>query len=181
MFLGIKLAMFFTLILGFCTSPMVQQKVDKKSDNKTGTLVLDPSVSPHKEIDEIYHRFNEGYKKLDPAIVANLYSESASYLQPNSDIQTGRASILKNFTEFFDDVKSNKRKIEIAFRIVKRDVENNLAYDVGIYTLTSFNEKGDSNSSNGKFVVAAKRESDGVWRFQVDIYNDFPNIKPLSQ
>jgi ketosteroid isomerase-like protein len=64
--------------------------------------------------------------------------------------------------------------MEISFRIAQRQVEQNFAYDVGIYTLTSFNDKGEARTSKGKFMVVAKREKDGVWRFQVDGYNDLP-------
>ena len=64
--------------------------------------------------------------------------------------------------------------MEISFRIAQRQAEQNLAYDVGIYTLTSFNDKGEARTSKGKFMVVAKREKDGVWRFQVDGYNDLP-------
>jgi uncharacterized protein (TIGR02246 family) len=148
------------------------------AQTSTGTressLVLEQSVAPHKGLDEIYRRFSEGYKKLDAASVANLYSETAAYLAPKNNIEIGRQKVLGIFTGFFDSVKRKNERIEISFRIVQRQVDKNLAYDVGIYTLTSFNEKGESRASNGKFVVVARREKDGVWRFQVDGYNDLP-------
>ena len=36
------------------------------------SAVLDEGVAPHEGLDEIYRRFSEGYKKLDPAAVGNL-------------------------------------------------------------------------------------------------------------
>jgi ketosteroid isomerase-like protein len=65
--------------------------------------------------------------------------------------------------------------LEISFRIVQRQVDKNLAYDVGVYTLTSFNQKGESSKDSGKFVVVARREKDDSWRFQVDGYSALPN------
>lgn len=139
-----------------------------------GALILEQGVAPHKQLDEIYRRFTEGYKKLDAASVANLYSETAAYLAPEDNIQIGRQKISQIFTGFFDSVKQQNGRLEISFRIVQRQVDKNLAYDVGIYMLTSFNQKGEPSKSSGKFVVIAKREKDDTWRFQVDGYSALP-------
>ena len=139
-----------------------------------GCLVLEEGVAAHNGLDEIYGRFTAGYKKLDAASVANLYSETAAYLAPGENLDIGRQKVLETFTKFFDSVRKQNGRMEISFRIVQREVDQNLAYDVGIYTLTSFNEKGEARASKGKFMVVAKREKDGVWRFQVDGYNDLP-------
>ena len=141
---------------------------------ETTALTLDAGVAPHKGLDEIYARFSEGYKKLDPAMVANLYTETAAYLVPGQEMDIGRPKVLDGFTKFFDSVKQRNSRLEISFQVVQRQVEQNLAYDVGIFTLTSFDEKGEPRPSKGKFVVVAKPEKDGVWRFQVDGYNDLP-------
>jgi len=135
------------------------------------SLVLEQGVAPHKDLDEIYRRFSEGYKKLDAASVANLYSETVAYLPPGSNIQIGRQKVLETFNGFFDSVRRGKGRLEIYFHIMQRQVDKNLAYDVGIYTLTSFNEKGETSRDRGKFVVVAKREKGNIWRFQVDGYS----------
>jgi uncharacterized protein (TIGR02246 family) len=136
--------------------------------------ILDEGVTPHDGLDAIYRRFSEGYNKLDPASVANLYSETAAYLAPGKEIGIGRGKVLATFTEFFDSVRQGNGRLEISFRIAQRQAEQNLAYDVGIYTLTSFSDQGESRTSKGKFMVVGKRETDGVWRFQVDGHNDLP-------
>lgn len=136
--------------------------------------ILDEGVAAHEGLDAIYRRFSEGYKKLDPAVVANLYTETAAYLQPGTEIEIGREKVLASFTKFFDSVRQRNGRVEISFRIVQRQAEQKLAYDVGMYTLTSFSDKGEQRTSKGKFFVVAKPEKDGVWRFQVDGYNDLP-------
>lgn len=153
---------FFALIFFVSIAPAQQQ------------LILESNVAPHEGIDDVYRRFSEGYRKLDAALVANLYTETAAYLVPGDEVLIGRQKVLKNFSGFFDSVKKQNGKLEISFRILQRQVDKNLAYDVGIYTLTSFNEKGESRSGSGKFVVVARRENGGIWRFQVDGYNDLP-------
>jgi uncharacterized protein (TIGR02246 family) len=151
--------------------PAPAQTLDKMAE---GALVLGEGVAAHSGLDEIYRRFSDGYKKLDPAVVANLYTETAAYLQPGGEIDIGRAKVLETFTKFFDSTKQKNGRLEISFRIVQRQAVQDMAYDVGIYTLTSFRENGETRVSKGKFFVVAKPEKDGVWRFQVDGYNDLP-------
>ena len=141
------------------------------------SLVLEQGVAAHKELDEIYHRFTNGYKKLDAAAVINLYSDTTAYLGPGSNIQIGRQKVSEIFTGFFNSVKQQNGRLEISFRIVQRQVDKNLAYDVGIYTLTSFNQKGESSKDSGKFVVVARREKGDSWRFQVDGYSALTNAR----
>lgn len=135
-------------------------------------LTLDKGVTAHAGVDEIYRRFNEGYRKLDAAQVAGLYTEDALYLAPGTDIQRGRKVIEEVFTSFFRSVRESGARLEITFQIVGRSASNDLATDVGIYTLTLSKEGSPPRSSRGKFVTVARRDRDGVWRFQVDTYND---------
>jgi len=64
----------------------------------------------------------------------------------------------------------------ISFQIVQRKADQNLAYDVGIYTIRQYKDgKQVGDAGQGKFIVVAVREKDGKWRFQVDGYSD---LKP---
>ncbi|QQS41857.1 MAG: SgcJ/EcaC family oxidoreductase [Acidobacteriota bacterium] len=134
----------------------------------------DPGVKPHAGIDGIYAKFSKAYDDLEPAGVANLYTDDAAYLSPGSDVMIGRDKILSNFTSFFESVKARKRKLDIRFRILQREVGDGLGYDIGIYTITSTGADGTSTVNRGKFVVVTKKGKDGVWRFQVDGFSDLP-------
>ena len=145
------------------------------SSTTESSLVLEQGVAPHKGLDDVYRRFTEGYKKLDAASVVDLYTETAAYLVPGSNIKVGRQKVSEIFTGFFDSIKQQNGRLEISFRIVQRQVDRNLAYDVGIYTLTSYNQKGESSKGSGKFVVVARRDKGDSWRFQVDGYSALTN------
>ena len=145
-----------------------------RAQQSSQELLLENGVAPHKGLDEVYRRFSEGYRKLDAAQVANLYTETAAYLAPGGDVNIGRQKVSEIFTSFFDSVKKRNGRLEISFRVLQRQIDKNLAYDVGIYTLVSFNDKGESRKDGGKFVVVARREKGDVWRFQVDGYSDLP-------
>jgi len=144
--------------------------------SQTPELTLEKGVAPHKEIDAIYKTFSEAYRSLDVEKVANLYSEGAAYLQPDSEILQGRAAIRPTFQSFFDWVKGEGQTMTISFQIFQRKVDKNMAYDVGIYTIRQFKDgKQIGGLGQGKFVTVAMKEKDGKWRFQVDGYS---NLKP---
>lgn len=156
---------------------MITQAAARQTKPEAQALTLDPGVAAQAGVDEIYRRFNEGYRKLDAAQVAGLYTEDALYLAPGSDIQRGRKVIEDQFASFFRSVQNDGARLEISFQIVARQVSNDLAYDVGIYTLTRLKEGELPRSSRGKFVTVARRERDGMWRFQVDGYNDLKRAR----
>lgn len=145
-----------------------------QSDHSTATsiLILQDGVATHAGIDAIYARFSAGYRALDAASVAGLYTETAAYLAPGQDAQIGRAQIEANFARFFGRAKQRGEALAISFRIVQRQAQDRIAYDVGIYTLTITAANGSSRQARGKFAAVATLAGDGAWRFQVDSYSD---------
>ena len=144
-------------------------------------LVLEKGVTPHAKIDDVYRRFGEAYKKLDVEAVTNLYTDDAFYLSPGGEIQRGRATISKIFNGFLNSVIKDGGILSIKFRILERRVSGDLAYDVGIYTLTQRRPNLENRTSIGKFVVVALRMKNGEWRFQVDSFSDIPNNPANNQ
>ncbi len=138
----------------------------------------DAGVNPHKEIDGIYQRFQLAYEKLDAEMVAELYTDNALYLVPDNDVMRGRENIRKNFATFFEYNKNQGTNLNIAFRIVRRSVQGELGYDVGIYTLKSIKEGKILGQDQGKFVVITRRIKNGTWKFELDSYSA---LKPPAQ
>ncbi len=134
-------------------------------------LKLDTGVKAHAGVDAVYRDFSEAYRTLNVDKVAGLYSNDAAYLAPVAEIIIGREDLRGTFLGFFDSVKKDGRTMKISFRIVQRRIEQNLGYDVGVYTLRSFKDGKEIGTGQGKFVVAAVMEKDGKWRFQVDGYS----------
>ena len=143
-------------------------------------LILEKGVAPHAKIDDIYRRFSEAYKKLDAEAVTNLYADDAFYLAPGSDVKRGREKILAEFSGFFNSVRNAGGTLAVSFQILGRQVSGDLAYDVGIFTLTEKNGDGKARTSRGKFVVVAQRMKNGEWRFAVDGYSGLPNVQPTA-
>jgi uncharacterized protein (TIGR02246 family) len=130
-----------------------------------------PGAAAHPGLDAIYTTFSKAYETLEPAAVANLYTEDALYLAPGGDILRSRKAILDNFTGFFGSVREAGSTLRIRFEIVDRQVSESLATDVGYFILTRSTKDGRDSTNRGKFVVVAKKQADGIWRFHVDSYS----------
>lgn len=140
-------------------------------------VTFDASAKPHAGLDAVYQSFSRAYRELDHDLVASLYTADAAYLVPGQDVITGRSNIKPTFKSFFDYVRERKGKLAISFRILQRRVAKDMAYDVGIYTLTQTDSSGKASTGQGKFVVVAVKEKNGEWRFQVDGYSDVAKPK----
>lgn len=168
-----KALLLISLVFIAATSAFAQTKV-------TDELTLAPGVAKHDGLDDVYRRFSKAYRDLDHKIFAELYTENAAYLVPGDNIQIGGTGIVKSFDDFFTAIRSRGQKANISFEIVQRKVEGSMAYDVGIYTLTtSYAGKTSIGSGRGKFVVVALRDGPR-WRFQVDGYSDLPKPNPAQ-
>lgn len=141
---------------------------------QTLDLILENGVKPHKEIDAIYATFTKGYRDLKVDLVANLYTEDANYLASGSTMTDGRAKIRESFAGFFDYVKKNGNTMEIKFRILNREVDRKLGYEVGIYTINTFKDGKQVQTGQGKFLVVTKKIGN-KWYFRFDGYSD---LKP---
>ncbi len=144
------------------------------SSAQTPDLVLENGVKPHKEIDAIYATFTKAYRDLQVDLVANLYTEDANYLASGNVMTDGRAKIRENFAGFFDYVKKNGNTMEIKFRILQREVDKKLGYEVGIYTINTFKDGKQVQTGQGKFFVVTKKTGK-TWYFRFDGYS---NLKP---
>ena len=160
-----KLFAVFVLLVGGCSTLFGQD------------VSFEAGAKPHAGIDAVYAKFSKAYRELDHETVGGLYSADASYLVPDQNILIGRDRITPTFKSFFDYVRERKGRMTISFKIFQRRVSGDMAYDVGIYTLTQYDSTGKSSIGQGKFVVVAVKEKSGEWKFQVDGYSGLPAAK----
>ena len=141
------------------------------SFGQSGELTFDTGAKPHRGLDAVYADFSKAYRELDHELVGRLYTADAAYLVPGQDLLEGRDKITPTFKNFFDHIRERKGTMTISFRIVQRRVSSDMAYDVGIFTLTQYDSAGKGSVGQGKFVVVAGKEKSGEWKFQVDGYS----------
>lgn len=130
-------------------------------------------------IDELYQQFTHSYETLDVDLVSSLYVEDAHYLpgDPTQMTMTNRDSIRSSFAGYFAWAEENNRDLTISFRIIERNIDDSLAYDVGYYLIRSktqdqqaFPEEGGV----GKFVTAMGLQPSGEWKFLLDGFSPAP-------
>jgi uncharacterized protein (TIGR02246 family) len=141
---------------------------------QTPDLILESGVGPHREIDAVYASFTKAYRELNVDLVINLYTADANYLAPGNPMSDGREKIRQGFAGFFEQVRKNGQTMEIKFRILSREVDQKLGYDVGIYTINTFKDGKQIGQGQGKFFVVTKKIGE-KWFFRFDAYSD---LKP---
>lgn len=110
----------------------------------------------------VYRTFTKAYKQADAAMVANLYTEDAFYLEPNALIIQGRDTIQSNFARFLNRFSPGAGP-DISFEIIERQISGDMAYDIGYYRFDS--------KRSGKFIVLWQRQNDGKWLIRGDGYS----------
>ena len=109
----------------------------------------------------------------EAAAVAAVYSTDASLLPPNLPVQRGRTAI-KGFWGGLLDAYT------VTFEITPDVIEGrgDLAYNMGHYRFTAVpkSKSQPGIADEGKFVEILRRQSDGSWKYVVDIYNS--NLAP---
>lgn len=127
-------------------------------------------VAPHAELDAVYGRFASAYGALDAAAAAAVYAEDASYLAPDAPLVRGRAGTRKGFASFFDALRKAGKTASLSFEVLARETFTDGGFDVGTFTLATAKE-GETSTLRGKYVVVARKGTDGTWRWKVDAYN----------
>ena len=123
-----------------------------------------------RTLDGVYERFSEGYREGHPPAVAALYAADAFYLAPGGDMTRGEIASHFAWLSSFDAGSGPG----IEFEIVDRDVEGDLAYDIGYYRIRRA-DAPDAEGSRGKFIVIWKRGADGEWRVHADGFSVVPS------
>jgi uncharacterized protein (TIGR02246 family) len=121
-----------------------------------------------KLIDEIRaanRSFMDCFKRGDAAGLAALYTGDAKLLPPDSQMMDGTDAIRS-----FWQGAMNMGVKEATLETVEVESRDDLAYEIGRYTLVIQSKGGESTTAKGKYVVVWKN-LDGGWRLHVDIWN----------
>jgi ketosteroid isomerase-like protein len=104
----------------------------------------------------------------DATKCVSFYSETGSAFPFNAPIATGKAQIQQLWVGLMA-----KPGFSLHFDPTHIEVANSkdLAYDVGTFELKLNDEKGVSMTIPGKYVVVWKKQKDGQWKVEADIFN----------
>lgn len=136
--------------------------------NETDTAAV------RQAIDSSNARFAEHMKAGQMDQVASHYTEDAVLMPPNMPVASGRAAIAQTFGGMMQGATMSD------FRLTSTDVQvsGDMALERGRYVLTMNMPGQGVMSDSGKFLVAWKRQSDGSWLMDSDIWNSDVAMTP---
>lgn len=160
---GILTAFALVAVVGACDVP-APPWVETTSEERTPGGV-------DAALDSVYATFSEAYARANVQLLMDeVYARGAFYLPPGTPILEGQDRFRGRFSFLERYARNGGPGPEISFQIVDRDVDGNLAYDIGIYTLRP-PDGSEAGASRGKFVVVWKRNADGEWRIHADSFS----------
>jgi uncharacterized protein (TIGR02246 family) len=118
------------------------------------------------EVDAANDAFVQGFKQGDAAAVAAVYEPDGRLLPPNTEAQQGSAAIEAFWKGVID---AGVRGVLLETDTL--DERDDLAVEVGRYTLRTAPDGAGDVVDVGKYVVMHRRQPDGSWRYAVDIFN----------
>ncbi len=107
-----------------------------------------------------------GEKDIDAFLAA--YAEDASVFPPGAPKVTGKAAMREALSPMFAS-----EGFSLSFTTDETEVarSGDLAYSTGTYEVTLNDAEGKPQSEKGKSVVVWKKQADGTWKVQADIWN----------
>jgi len=116
-------------------------------------------------------QFNEAAmaasRSKDALAKAALWTENARFLPPGGDVITGRAGVQAFWQSGFD-----RGAYDLVLESVEiRSLGDGVAYEIGRSIARLRVADGSTTEVRGKSLCIFRREADGIWRADVDIFN----------
>jgi ketosteroid isomerase-like protein len=106
-------------------------------------------------------------RNQDAAAKASLWTEHTRFLPPGQEMITGRAAVQSFWQSGFD-----KGVYDLVLESVEiTSLGEGVAYEIGRSLTRVRTADGSSIDVPGKSLCIFRREGDGVWRADVDIFN----------
>jgi uncharacterized protein (TIGR02246 family) len=126
------------------------------------------ATTDEQTIRDMDAEWSRAAENKDAAKFASFYSETGSVMPFNTPIATGRAKVQEVWTQLMA-----KPGFSLRFAPTQIEVANSkdMAYDIGTFELKLNDAQGESMTIPGKYVVVWKKQKDGGWKAEADIFN----------
>lgn len=119
-----------------------------------------------KAIEESNLKLREAIHKANASAIADMYTEDAMIMPPNSEIVKGKEAIEAMWN---GAIQMGMQDIELTTMNVFGS--GDYIYEIGKYTVTMQSEGQDSIQDKGKYVDVWKKTADGSCKLHVNIWN----------
>ena len=120
-------------------------------------------MSVRENIDKTNAHFVSSINRGDVAAAAEGYTDDAIILPPGHEPVRGRSAI----ADFWAGVAQQLGVTGVELTTTELTPNGSSAYEVGAYRMTG----ASGTIGEGKYVVIWKHDSDGAWKWHVDIWN----------
>ncbi len=130
-------------------------------ENNKGEISKEEMLGIVKKCD---NQFSIGVQKKDSALLTNIYSDSAQYIQPKKAILTGKSEIGKEWAGF---IRLKENPVGLILNITDVRGSREIIYETGQgYTLLA-----DSTKWTFNYVNVWRLQKDGSYKLEIDTYN----------
>jgi ketosteroid isomerase-like protein len=119
-------------------------------------------------VDRMARASEDAMLKGEVDALLDFYEESATSLPPNSQPVVGR-SLIRSYMDSVSAYGITVRKVE--FTPLTIDVDGNLAYEVGKYSMTMHVPTVGLVLDEGNYMAIWRRQPDDTWKVHTDIWN----------
>jgi uncharacterized protein (TIGR02246 family) len=126
------------------------------------------ATTDQQTIRDMDAEWSRAAENKDAAKFASFYSETGSVMPFNTPIATGRAKVQEVWTQLMAKPGFSLRFAPTQIEVAK---SKDMAYDIGTFELKLNDAQGESMTIPGKYVVVWKKQKDGGWKAEADIFN----------
>jgi len=170
------LALISLIILAVVAEAILDQadiRIETRFNTDANSAQWDPAGSPdllRTSIEAQNAKYVAAFNSQEAEKVALLHTENAIVMPPNHPAVKGREDI-QSLIEA--DIEGGIR--DLSLTTLSMVAADGVVSEVGKYSLNIQLEAGESIPDSGKYVVVWKRQPDGAWLLDVDIWNsDLP-------
>lgn len=152
-----------------------------RAHNKPVTVDLKASEQAVKDADV---QWSQAAQAHNMGTLASFYADDATVLPPNADMITSKLGALKYWSEHLT------KDVDVSWKPMFAEAaqSGDLVYTLGSYTMTTKpaeaakgakkGAKGAPVTDHGKYMAVWKKQADGTWKAEVDMWNsDLPAKK----
>ncbi len=151
-----------------------------ESDDAVEVIVLDMKAEEgigrvRKAISSQSGKLTAAFNRRDTAAIAAIYAENAHCMPPNRAPLKGREAIR---TYYDTGLKTGMNDLTMDTMSLESSGKNT-AFEVGTFTTRLPVPEGGSMQNSGKYMAIWKKQADGTWLIQYNIWNS--NLPAVSE
>ena len=125
-------------------------------------------MTDEQKIRSLDEEWSRAAESNDVSEFTSFYSETGSAMPFNAPMASGRTQVQELWTSLMAKPGFSLRFAPLRIEVSK---SKEMAYDLGTFELKLNDARGVSTTIPGKYVVVWKKQRNGAWKAEADIFN----------